>query len=177
VSQSTIAQGDRIYIRGTAEGEPKQGVQIWIFGDNICLQKIVSVNTDSSFSFELSRSDTEKLDPGQYFVVVQHPMMNNEFAIYLDSAKQNVLSDYPKNGTELFSIDGPRSKKGADAAMALVEAINNPNIDDTYTKLQFLIEKPVIRFDPIGDIRLLELQTLRLIMKFFLNFLFQIRIK
>ena len=56
-----------------------------------------------------------------------------------------------EKGTELFSIDGPLSKKGADAAMALVQSLNNPGIDDTYTKLQFLIEKPMIRFDPISD--------------------------
>ena len=32
-SQSTVAQGDKIFITGTAEGNPK-GVQIWVLGKN-----------------------------------------------------------------------------------------------------------------------------------------------
>lgn len=150
-SQSTIAQGDRLYITGTAEGEPRKGVQIWIFGDEICLIRTVKVNPDASYVLELSRDYTKKLITGQYFVVIQHPMMNNEFDVYPGAGNKKVLSNYPEKGTELFSIDGPLGKKGADAAMALVQALNNPGIDDTYTKLQFRIEKPEIRFDPISD--------------------------
>lgn len=150
-SQSTIAQGDRLYITGTAKGRPSIGVRIWIFGDFICLLKTVLVNPDTSYKLELSREETKKLVSGQYFVVIQHPMMNNEFDVYLDPGNKKVLSNYPKKGTELFSIDGPMSKKGADAAIALVQALNNPGIDDTYTKLQFLVEKPMIRFDSISD--------------------------
>ena len=150
-SQSTVAQGDPLYITGTAEGEPKQGVRIWIFGENICLLKTTQVHADASFSLEIKRQETKKLDIGQYFVIVQHPMMNNEFDVYLDTEKQNVLSNYPKKGNQLFSIDGPKSKKGAEAAMALIDAINIPNIDDTYTKLQFVIEEPLITIDVISD--------------------------
>ena len=150
-SQSTVAQGDHIYISGTAEGEPKQGVQIWIFGENRCLIKTTQVNPNASFSLILTQQEIKTLDLGVCFVIVQHPMMNNEFDVYLDTDKQNVLSNYPKKGTELFSIVGPQSIKGAEAAMALIDAINNPNIDDTYTKLQFLIEEPIITIDTIGD--------------------------
>lgn len=151
-SQSTVAQGDCLYIAGTAEGNPKPGVQIWIFGENDFLHKIVPVNSDATFSLKLDRSGTKNLEIGQYFVVVQHPMLNNEFDVYLDEDKQNVLSEYPKKGTKMFTTFGPQREKGADAAMALVEAITNPNIDDTYSKLQFLVEKPEIHFDPISDI-------------------------
>jgi hypothetical protein len=150
-SHSVVAQGDVIYITGTAEGEPKQGVQIWIFGEDNCLIKTRQVNVDSSFSLGITGSETKKMDAGQYFVIVQHPMMNNEFDVYLDADKQNVLSNYPKKGTELFSIVGQKRKTGAEAALELINAISNPNIDDTYTKLQFLVEKPVIAIDIIGD--------------------------
>ena len=51
----------------------------------------------------------------------------------------------------LFKIHGPGSLQGSDAAEALVQGINQPYIDDTYTKLQFLIEQPVITIVPIGD--------------------------
>lgn len=143
-SQSTIAQGDRLFITGIAEGEPKKGVQIWIFGNDICLQKQVPVNPDASYILELSREDTKRLLPGQYFVVIQHPMMNNEFDVYFDQKSLKVLSNYPKKGTELFSIDSPRIT-GIDRAMALANALNNPEIDDIYTKLQFLIMESRVR--------------------------------
>jgi len=153
-SQSTVAQGDRIYIIGTAEGDPKPGIQIWIFGENTFLQKTIPVNADASFSLRINRTETKKLDIGQYFVIVQHPMINNEFDIYLDDDGETVLSNYPKKGTRLFSIKGHHGISDAYGAEKIAEAINNPDIDDTYTKFQFLIEKPVIRFDPIRDVRL-----------------------
>jgi len=151
VSQSIVAQGNRQLITGVAKGTPQNGVQIWIFGEESSFLKKVEVNPDSSFSLELSREETKQLSSGQYFVVVQHPMMNNEFDVYLDAGTNKILSDYPDKGTDLFSIGGPQGKRGADAAISLVKAINNPEIDDTYTKLQFLIEKPEIRIDPISD--------------------------
>jgi PGF-CTERM protein len=51
----------------------------------------------------------------------------------------------------IFKLEGAGSLQGSDAAEALVEGINDANVDDTYTKLQFLVEVPVIRIDPIGD--------------------------
>jgi hypothetical protein len=149
-----VAQGDPIYISGTAEGNPKHGVQIWIFGENSCQLKTASVNSNASFSIEITQSETKKMDIGQYFVIIQHPMMNNEFDIYLDVDKQNVLSNYPKKGTKLFSITGPKSKTGAEAAMVLIDEISKSNVDDIYTKLQFLVEKPIITIDGIGDMHI-----------------------
>jgi hypothetical protein len=148
-SQSTVAQGDKIFITGTAGGQPKSGVQIWVFSKEHFIQTRVSVNPDSSFVLTLE-PETKNLDLGPNFVIVQHPMMNNEFDVYLDSSRTNVLSNSPKIGTELFSLAGPNSKRGAEAATALIEALNDPNIDDTYTKLQFIIDKPSIQFNHIN---------------------------
>ena len=83
-SQSTVAKGDRIYITGTAEGQPSPGVAIWILGKNYALYQTESVNSDSSFRFEVKQEDTKSLTSGQYFVVVQHPMANNQFDIDLN---------------------------------------------------------------------------------------------
>ena len=161
-SQSTVAKGDRIYITGTAEGQPSPGVAIWILGKNYALYKTESVNADSSFRFEVKQEDTKSLTSGQYFVVVQHPMANNQFDIDLNPGGSGRLAGagaiYVRNvilgggtGTDVFLINGAGSLQGSDAAEALVQAINDPNVDDTYTKLQFLIEEPTITIDPIGD--------------------------
>ncbi len=170
-SQSTVAQGDKLFITGTAEGNPV-GVRIWILGKNyptdVSQVKDESVNTDASFKYEVTQSATKTLYPGQYFVVVQHPMQNNVFDIYASTTdpsgalipnagavvynKQLIATNTAgANGAQVFTLLGMGSLQGSDAAEALVQGINSPNVDDTYTKLQFLVEVPVIRIDPIGD--------------------------
>jgi PGF-CTERM protein len=162
-SQSTVAKGDKLFITGTAEGKPSVGVQIWVLGKNKALLAAESVNSDSSFKYELTQDATKNLYAGQYFVVVQHPMQNNKFDIYAgtavgasttDLAQTTAVNVYNRilgGGQQIFRLTGAGSLQGSDAAEALVQGINDPNVDDTYTKLQFLVEEPVIRVDPVGD--------------------------
>ena len=91
--------------------------------------------------------------PGQYFVVVQHPMYNGRFDVFPDNPNNpiDILGAYPVYGNVLFAVGGAGSLQGSDAANALIQALNNPAVDDTYTKLQFLVEVPKITIDPIGD--------------------------
>ena len=155
VSQSTVAKGDSLFVRGTAEGKPSPGVAIWILGKNFAQRKTTAVNSDASFSYEIKDTTTKNLFAGQYFVVVQHPMQNDVFDIVLNDPAAGG-NGYVRNlrlgaGTDIFKLLGASSLQGSDAAEALVQGINDPNVDDTYTKLQFLIEEPVIRIDPVGD--------------------------
>ena len=53
---------------------------------------------------KLSRDETKKLITGQYFVVIQHPMMNNEFDVYLDESNKKVLSNYWKKEPNCFQL-------------------------------------------------------------------------
>ena len=157
-SQSTVAKGDRIYITGTAEGQPSN-VQIWILGKNYYAVAAEAVNSDASFKYEVRQETTRGLASGQYFVVVQHPMQNNRFDVttVTDTAYNTwvenlmLIDTTTKSPTRIFKLGGAGSLQGSDAAEALVQGINDANVDDTYTKLQFLIEEPVIRVDPIGD--------------------------
>ena len=158
-SQSTVAKGDKIFITGTAEGDPGT-VQIWIMGKNYAVKKSTSVNSDSSFKYEIKQEDTKDLTSGQYFVVVQHPMQNKEFDVDLDTATGYVYNKQlnvkgttstAATGTNIFKLLGSSSLQGSDAAEALAEGINDANVDDTYTKLQFLVEEPTITIDTIGD--------------------------
>jgi PGF-CTERM protein len=160
VSQATVARGDSIFVRGTAEGRPSKGVMMWVLGKNyprgVADIKTSTVEADASFSFEIKDTTTKDLAAGQYFVVVQHPMQNDEFDITaIDNGLGNIVVMNrqlgPSPGLAVFTLLGPGSLQGSDAAEALVQALNDPNVDDTYTKLQFLIEEPVIRIDPVGD--------------------------
>jgi len=162
-SQSTVAQGDKLFITGTAEGQPAS-VQIWILGKNKDIKDTTSVNADSTFSYEVKTGVTSTLYPGQYFVVVQHPMQNAQFDIDTNVPTGSAPDVYVVNRmlgvntttgaaqpTTLFKLEGEGSLQGSDAAEALVQGINDPNVDDTYTKLQFLVETGVINIVPIGD--------------------------
>jgi PGF-CTERM protein len=157
-SQSTVAQGDKLFITGTAEGKPQQGIAIWILGKNYALRVTESVNSDASFSYEVTAATTTGMDAGQYFVVAQHPMQNQAFDIDMCPAIAPARSTQVCNmqqatvgNRQIFTLLGAGSLQGTDAAEALVQGINSPNVDDTYTKLVFLVEVPVIRIDPIGD--------------------------
>jgi PGF-CTERM protein len=165
-SQSVVAQGDQFDITGTAQGNPTLGVQIWILGKNYELVTSQSVNSDSSFDYTVQRATTTNLYTGQYYVVVQHPMMNGQFDItpytlqtgdpgtkgnIVVINKQSPTSGGPGGYQQVFQLTGSGSLQGSDAAEALIEGLNSPNVDDTYTKLQFLVEVPTITVDPIGD--------------------------
>jgi PGF-CTERM protein len=71
----------------------------------------------------------------------------NDLWVYNKQLKNVDTGEY----TKIFKLGGAGSLQGSDAAEALVQGINDANVDDTYTKLQFLVEEPIIRIDPIGD--------------------------
>ncbi|MFA5294930.1 MAG: MEMAR_RS02690 family S-layer glycoprotein [Methanoregulaceae archaeon] len=147
VSQSTVAQGDDMFIRGIAEGQPSQGVAIWIMGKNYATRATESVNDDGTFDYEVSGALTSQMTSGQYFVVVQHPMYNDLFDVEIQG--NFVVGAYPVRWSNLFALFGAGSLQGSDAANALTIAMDNAAIDDTYTKLQFLVEVPEIRITPV----------------------------
>ena len=152
-SQSAIAQGDNFFITGTATENPSPGVAIWIFGENYFSREIVKVNSDSSFSYEIKREVTNKMNPGQYFVVIEHPMQDNKFDVDVRGKSVGVPIVWSNNlsPVELFPINGLGSLHGIEAVDEIINTINHPRSDDTYTKLQFLIQKPMIHIDPIND--------------------------
>ncbi|MEH1515170.1 MEMAR_RS02690 family S-layer glycoprotein, partial [Cutibacterium avidum] len=152
-SASVVAKGDKMYLRGTAEGDPSKGVAIWILGKNKVLYATESVNDDMSFEHEIKSAETASLYAGQYFVVIQHPMYNNEFDVYPDNPlePQKILGAYPTRDSEVFRIGGAGALQGTDAAEALVRAIDSAMVDDIYTKMQFLVEEPKVSINPIGE--------------------------
>jgi hypothetical protein len=115
--------------------------------------KIATVNTneDDTYSFELKSADTQTLAPGQYFVLVQHPMMNAEFDIYYDSLTGSVINRQLGAGTSIFQITGAGSLQNPAGANALMQAINSQNLDDTFATTSFIIGNPEAFINPVGD--------------------------
>jgi PGF-CTERM protein len=115
-----------------------------------------TVNSDASYSYKLDRGVTADLFAGQYFAVVQHPMMNGVADIKGDPTGADCKNATPNiNPASATYFNAPTVKlvglQASDAATALVDLLNSPNIDDTYTKLSFMVEAPWIRIDTISD--------------------------
>lgn len=137
ISSSSVLTGEPFTVSGTAEGDP-ESVQIWIVGKNYYSRARESVNPDVSFRYVVPREVASHLESGQYFVIVQHSMQNNQFDI--DVSGDYVRSLQLNNGTNLFRISGPGSLQGRDAADALVAAFSDPDTgDDTYTEIPFQV--------------------------------------
>ncbi|HQN89958.1 MAG TPA: MEMAR_RS02690 family S-layer glycoprotein [Methanoregulaceae archaeon] len=149
VSKTTVEQGEPLFIRGVAEGDPSQGVAIWVIGQNFVAYNTEGVNDDGTFEYEIDGGMTSGMPSGQYFAIVQHPTNNDELDVYPQAAEgytyRYVVGPYPDPTKDniLFTLEGPGSLQGSDAANALTVALDNSTVDDTYTKIQFLVEGEV----------------------------------
>lgn len=146
---AVIAQGDPVSIQGIATGHPSAGLQIWFIGYNFAKVTTVQVNNDNSFDYELSKSDTANLAPGQYFVLVQHPMMNGKFDVVYDSSTGNVND--VQTGKTLYRLSGAGRLQSTNSATALMQAVGSQNIDDTFSAVSFYVGRPNAMINPIGD--------------------------
>lgn len=143
-SGAVVAKGDTLTLTGTAQGDP-DSVAVWIFGKNLQVtDESATVEDDGSFEFEFD--DTQGLSAGQYFVVIQHPMMNGEFDVYANATGWIA----GRTGSGFSGVEIGRLQ-ASDAATALINALDSANIDDTYVKLTFVVEEAQIFIDAIGD--------------------------
>jgi len=146
-SGATVAKGDDLTISGTAQGNPSN-VRIWVFGKNYYggssgTLDYITASVESDGSFEEDIDNTIDLASGQYFVVVQHPMGAN-FGVDLGPGAGQISGP----GIPTATLTG---LPASEAANALINALDSPNIPDTYVKLTFVVEEPNIFIDPVGD--------------------------
>jgi hypothetical protein len=146
---TTISQGDPVYIRGIATGHPQAGLQIWFIGYNFARVSTVQVNDDNTYEYELQKADTANLAPGQYFVLIQHPMMNGRFDVVYDASSGSVTN--VQTGKTIYKFTGSGSLQGTDSVTALMNAIGSQNIDDTFATVTFYVGSPTVTITPIGD--------------------------
>ena len=137
ISPSPVAKGQPFAITGIAEGVPP-GVQIWIFGVNYAFVTTTPVNPDASFTFDGNATLSGQLPAGQDYLIVQHPMEDNQFDVVPSG---NYVRDLKiNNGTNLFAFTGPGSLQGSDAADALAAAFTEKEADsDTFTLIPFQV--------------------------------------
>jgi hypothetical protein len=144
VSPSNGTKGQSFTVTGIAEGIPPE-VQAWILGSAYTSTTKIPVDSSASFTFTTDDARGGKLPAGQYYLIVEHPMADNQFDFvasgdYVRSVKLN-------NGTNLFRLTGPGSLQGTDAADALIAALTDSATyddtyqNDTYTLLPFRVDE------------------------------------
>jgi len=158
-------------------------IAVWVFGqDKVAGQKYIFTTaiTDcpsGNFSIDISDEFNElQLQPGEYKVVVQHPMYNHVLDIIPDTwliewystypwwfkfwnptyvrdpNRAFVISRVPVQWSKLFQIDGPGRMVGMNAYNELIEGFDDQNIDDKIVVLNFKVESnTAIRADFSGS--------------------------
>ncbi|MCZ0860741.1 PGF-CTERM sorting domain-containing protein [Methanocorpusculum sp. MG] len=153
-SGTVVAKGDKIYLRGTAEGDPNS-LMLYIFGPNFYNIESITVEDDGTYEKKIEIGNDWASN--QYYVVIEHPMENGVIDVYDTGADSNprTLSIYNANKSlgvqSSFVVEGAGKLQSANAADALTKMIDNPNIDDIYTKLTFTVAEPRIDITNPGD--------------------------
>ena len=169
-SGTIVAKGDKIYIRGSAEGDPST-LQMYIFDPNKFYQDTITVEDDGSYEKKLEIDSNWASN--QYYVVIEHPMYNNKIDVYMSYANgaaynskdasgesNQVIIWNPQNtanpqglayAQDSFTVWGTNKLQGSNAADALTKMVDNANIDDIYTKLTFTVAEPWIKITNPGD--------------------------
>ncbi len=151
IPQSAVPAGGLFHITGTARGGTPYGIMIWILGRNFYFVDNVPVADDYTFDYEVSAGMTTGMGEGRYFVVVQHPMTNNQFDVFPGTGANEgyVMGTFPMMPSRLFRAEGVASLTGygnssVPAAMeALIHDLNDPNIDDRYARFPLVIGEPL----------------------------------
>ena len=156
---AALFMGENLIIKGVAENASQ--VQYYIFGNNKSVWDYVDVGRNGDFTVDVKLTRDE-YDPGQYYVVIQHPMYDGDFnvaagdsngeqVIALNTTDNAVKKDgdvwkVQNTSQVLFSL---KDRQSSNAAWALCDAIDSENIDDIYTKCSFSLDTNAVTVDPI----------------------------
>ena len=155
-SGTVVAKGDKLYIRGTAEGDPST-LMLYIFGPNKYVRDTITVEDDGTYEKKLDIGS--EWSSNQYFVVIEHPMYNGVIDVNevdYSTYKTLEIKNFGANQSEVglqgsFVVEGTNKLQGSNAADALTKMIDSANIDDIYTKLTFTVAEPWIKIENPGD--------------------------
>ncbi|MCK9630732.1 MAG: hypothetical protein M0R30_03740 [Methanoregula sp.] len=139
ISPTPVVSGQPFTVTGYAEGDPA-GIQLWILGKNYFSIITVPVDIEANYTFTADAQYSGNLTAGDYYLIAQHSMQNNQFDIAFNG--EYVTAMQGGNSTILFKVTGPGSLQGSDAAEALVFALSNSeNGDDTYAMVPFTVDE------------------------------------
>jgi len=132
ISPKPLLKGQTFTVNGIAEGDPS-AVQLWILGKNFFSLITVPVDKGALYSFTADAEYSNKLAPGDYYLIAEHPMADYRFDFTFNGEYVTVMED--NKTINLFKVKGPGSLQGKDAAEALVFALSeNEHRNETITR-------------------------------------------
>jgi hypothetical protein len=147
VSSFSIEQGKPWMLNGSATGF--KNIQVWIFGPVEVLFFLQKVEPDGSYTISLLPEKTREMDPGNYHAVLQFP---HEPGLYDIQVKdwQVINTKKPVAQQQIFSLmPAPRTPFSRIAYTSLIQALNDPAVNDTYAEVPFFItQAPVTEPNP-----------------------------
>ena len=120
ISPSPVMKGQSFTVTGYAEGDPP-AARLWILGNTFFSIITVPVDTGARYRFTADTRFSEKLAAGDYYLIAQHSMADNQFDIVFNG--ESVTAPQDNESMNLFKVSGPGSLQGYDAAEALVSAL------------------------------------------------------
>ncbi len=140
---NAVARGDNLTISGYAEFQQKN-VYVWIFSDGCwVLGDPVGVTWMDGYAYVLAGAETLKFSSEECYIIVQNP--GGDGLQDVSGINATWIRDAGGNEVDLGIRTLP------DAANTLVNALNAPEADDTYTRLTLPVEEPWIAIDAVGD--------------------------
>ena len=150
---------DDLTVSGTATGSP-DFVQLWLIGSRNTETFEIPVSADNFYTQTIPAKCLNSFGPGRMYAIVQHPMYNGKidvarngtepYYVYNRIIQQRDAGSSSLNGL-LFWLSGNNALHGLDAAQALVDSINSPDIDDTYSKTYIDLLNRGVALDLIED--------------------------
>jgi hypothetical protein len=144
VSPGTVALGDTLTVSGEAPGAKQ--VAIYIFGPNYFHYATVSVD-GRHYSYQLQIPDT--LSASQYYCVVQSPGTGSSFSV-MPVTVDGTTYITTASSESRFAVTGPGALQSSQAAYALEQMIDSPDIPDLCQTFTFQVVLPRAGIDPIG---------------------------
>lgn len=120
ISPKPVLAGQPFTVSGYAEGDPP-AVQLWILGDTFFSIITVPVDNEANYTFTADAQYSEKLAAGEYYLIAEHAMADNQFDITFDG--ESVIAMQDGESTRLFKVSGEGSLQGYNAAEAIVSAL------------------------------------------------------
>ena len=150
-----FAQGDNLYSYWVARGTPND-IRWYIIGTNFLWagieEKLPTTQSNQpagtevsngEYGFTYPRNFTMEIDPGAYYLIYQHPGVDNRFDVYpnVDSGAFTTLQ------TTFGESANVGSMQSDNAAYTLKELISKSFSDDLYVVSEFTIEEPYIHIN------------------------------
>jgi hypothetical protein len=147
INPYVISPGQASTIKGVATGSPSPGIAVWVLGPDLVKYSVIKPKSDSTYTFKLTATETKKMTYGMYYIVIQHPMYNKKFDVYPNKKLNLIQTIYPRKDTKVAALSMKTGDAGLVAIKALSAAIKDNRVDDTYTKVQLLIDTPTCLAD------------------------------